>query len=141
MNSPLRRILPAMLFLSALSSLGAAQDLPSYDKKLAAAGGELFRIHCATCHGAGGKGDGATASQLHFVPPDLTRLGQRYRDGFSFEKTRRIVDGRNPLKGHGGPEMPVWGDVFKTAEAGFAEGQAGKKITSLVNYLASIQER
>jgi mono/diheme cytochrome c family protein len=140
MNQRFRRISPGVLCL-ALAGFARAQDLPAFDKKLAAAGKELFRTHCATCHGPAGKGDGPSAANLHVVPPDLSRLGQRSRDGFSFDKIRRIIDGRDPVKGHGGPEMPVWGDALKTPEAGYSEREAAKKITSLANYLASIQER
>jgi mono/diheme cytochrome c family protein len=140
MNLRFRWIPPGVLCL-ALAGFARAQDLPAFDKKLAAAGKELFRTHCATCHGGAGKGDGPTVAHLHFVPPDLSRLGQRSRDGFSFDRVRRIVDGRDPIKGHGGPEMPVWGDAFKTPEGRYSDRETGKKITSLVNYLASIQER
>ena len=131
------RILSGVLCLG----VAGAQELPAFDKKLAAAGKELYRTHCATCHGPHGRGDGATATHLHFVPPDLTRLGQRSRNGFSFDQVRRMIDGRNPIKGHGGPEMPVWGDAFKAHEGSYSEREVGKKVTSLVNYLASIQQR
>ena len=42
-----------------------------------------------------------------------TRLAQRNKGRFDAEKVQRIIDGRDPVKGHGGPDMPVWGDAFK----------------------------
>ena len=37
-----------------------------------AAGSSLFATHCASCHGAGAKGDGAAAAKLKLKPSDLT---------------------------------------------------------------------
>ncbi|HWN13217.1 MAG TPA: CopD family protein, partial [Candidatus Dormibacteraeota bacterium] len=37
-----------------------------------ASGAALFRTHCATCHGAGGRGDGAGGAGLPRPPADLT---------------------------------------------------------------------
>jgi mono/diheme cytochrome c family protein len=126
---------------ASLSVWSAAQDLPRFDKARAEAGAEVFRESCAACHGQRGKGDGPLAEKLHFSPPDLTTLGQRTHGGFSFESTRRIVDGRNPLKGHGGPEMPVWGDAFRTRDEGYSEARVARKIDDVVHFLASIQAR
>lgn len=35
-------------------------------------GQRLFKLNCVSCHGAGGKGDGAAAPQLNPKPADLT---------------------------------------------------------------------
>ena len=35
-------------------------------------GGAVFAKQCASCHGAGGKGDGAVAAKLKSKPSDLT---------------------------------------------------------------------
>jgi hypothetical protein len=43
------------------------------------------------------------------------------------------------VKGHGGADMPVWGDVFKRADEGYSEKKAQQRIDSLVAYLADIQ--
>jgi hypothetical protein len=45
------------------------------------------------------------------------------------------------VRGHGGPDMPVWGDAFeKSREAGDQE-RVKSVIQSLVDYLESIQLR
>ena len=124
---------------ASLSLWSAAQDLPKFDKVQAEAGAKVFSESCAACHGERGKGDGPMSEKLQFSPPDLTTLAQRTRGGFSFEATRRIIDGRKPLKGHGGAEMPVWGDAFRTREEGYSETRAAKRINDVVNFLASIQ--
>lgn len=47
----------------------------------------------------------------------------------------------SPVSGHGGPDMPVWGDVFaQSRESQGAEGVKAR-IESLVKYLESIQEK
>jgi hypothetical protein len=28
---------------------------------------------------------------------------------------RKVIDGRQPVTGHGGKDMPVWGDAFQAA--------------------------
>jgi mono/diheme cytochrome c family protein len=102
------------------------------------AGSSLFKTYCATCHGVEARGDGPLAGQLRVRPPDLT-LFTRRNGSFDREKVRRIVDGRQPVKGHGGADMPVWGDVFKRAEEGYSEKKPLERIQQLVDYLAAIQ--
>lgn len=109
------------------------------DDTVTVAGSSLFKTYCATCHGVDAKGDGPLADQLRVRPPDLTRFGHRNGGAFDKDKVRRIIDGREPVKGHGGPDMPVWGDVFKRAEEGYNEKKAQQRIESLVAYLADIQ--
>jgi len=103
-------------------------------------GEELFYTHCGACHGAEGEGDGPLAETLNFAPPDLKRIAVRQGGTFSVDDVRRIVDGRDPLPGHGGPEMPIWGDAFKSREYKYSEAVVEEKIGLIVEYLATIQE-
>jgi mono/diheme cytochrome c family protein len=102
-------------------------------------GAYAFRTHCATCHGASGKGDGPLADGLRFQPADLTLIARRNGGSFPTEKVVRIVDGRDPLKGHGGPDMPVWGDAFRNAETSYDDKAVREKVRSVVEYLRTIQ--
>jgi mono/diheme cytochrome c family protein len=104
-------------------------------------GSLLFRSYCASCHGATAQGDGPLADQLRFRPPDLTLFAHRNGGTFDEEKVRRIVDGRKPVKGHGGPDMPAWYDSFKIAEEGYSEERVARRIQSLVKYLAAVQRK
>ena len=104
-----------------------------------ATGGAIFRTYCASCHGPEAKGDGPVAQHLRTVPPDLTKLAQRNRGKFEADKMQRIIDGRDPVKGHGGPDMPVWGDAFKQTREGYSEEQVKARIAGLVDFLESIQ--
>ena len=76
-----------------------------------------------------------------FHPPDLTQLAKRNGGDYPTKTIRRIVDGREPLKGRGGPDMPAWGDAFKNAETGFDDEQVRLKIESVVAHLERLQEQ
>lgn len=104
-------------------------------------GSYTFRTYCASCHGIDAKGDGPLADSLRFRPPDLTLIAKRSGGEFPFEDVVRIVDGRRPLKGHGGPDMPIWGDAFRNAADGYDEASAQAKIRSVVEHLKTIQAR
>lgn len=106
-----------------------------------ALGAYLFRTHCAVCHGAEAKGDGPLVERLNFLPPDLTQLARRAGGRYAADTVQRIIDGRKPVKGHGGPQMPVWGDAFKNSEYGYSEKQVKEKVRALVDYLETLQEK
>ncbi|MFZ9838842.1 MAG: c-type cytochrome [Opitutaceae bacterium] len=70
----------------------------------ARAGAELYRLHCATCHGADGKGSPAAGT------PDYT--GPRgIRTRSDAELARIITEGRSPVPPAVNP-MPPWGNVL-----------------------------
>ena len=102
-------------------------------------GGELFKTYCASCHGVSAKGDGPLAEGLRFRPSDLTRIAVRNGGQFDEAKVHRSIDGRTQVKGHGGPDMPVWGDAFKHSRDGYSEEAVKTRIQALVVYLESIQ--
>jgi mono/diheme cytochrome c family protein len=101
-------------------------------------GGQTFMTRCAVCHGIAARGDGPLADSLRVRPPDLTLLAKR-AGSYSEDTVRRIIDGRKPVKGHGGPDMPVWGDAFKAAPDGFSDASVRERIGGVVEYLRSIQ--
>jgi mono/diheme cytochrome c family protein len=100
-------------------------------------GSRLFRAHCASCHGATGRGNGPLADQLRRVPPDLTQFTRRNGGMFPNERVYRIIEGGD-ISSHGTREMPVWGDVFK---AGSTTAAVKARIDAIVRYLAGIQQR
>jgi mono/diheme cytochrome c family protein len=105
----------------------------------AVSGAYAFRTYCASCHGVDGKGDGPLTDSLRFRPPDLTLVARRHGGEFPTDKVTRIVDGRNPVKGHGGPDMPIWGDAFRNADTGYDDAAAQARIRGVVEHLKSIQ--
>jgi mono/diheme cytochrome c family protein len=125
------RVVTTLVFLGAASAAAAADPQEG--------GGSLFKTYCASCHGPEAKGDGPIAQHLRNAPPDLTRLAQRNKGKFDADKAGRIIDGREPVKGHGGPDMPVWGDAFKQSHEGYSEEKVKARIAALVEYLESVQ--
>jgi len=119
----------------------AAQPQTPAAMQQAVAGGELFRTYCAVCHGSGARGDGPLAPSMNRKPADLTEIAKRNGGVFPTELVFRTIDGKRPVRGHGGPDMPVWGDAFARSRDGGSEEKVKQMIDSLVNYLESIQAR
>jgi mono/diheme cytochrome c family protein len=103
-------------------------------------GGQLFKMHCATCHGTTGRGDGPTAAAMRKPPPDLTKFAIRNGGVFPLERLRRIIDGRE-VPSHGDREMPVWGITLRTSGDGGGYDSVEERINALIRYIQSIQER
>jgi hypothetical protein len=111
---------------------------PVHAQTPAVSGSATFSLYCATCHGPSAKGNGPMAAMLNKPPADLTRIAKRNGGTFSSELIAKIIDGRSTVKGHGGGDMPVWGDAFaKSADT----TPPAEKIARLVAYLESIQVR
>ena len=132
-------LLMAALLLAPV--LAAAQTAESSKMTQAVAGGELFRTYCAVCHGTTARGDGPLASSMTRKPADLTEIARRNGGVFPSELVFRTIDGRMPVRGHGGPDMPVWGDAFARSRDGGDPDRVKRMIQSLVDYLDSIQAR
>ena len=111
------------------------------DMKPGIAGGELFRTYCVACHGAAARGDGPLASSMTRKPADLTEIAKRNGGLFPSELVFRTIDGKKPVRGHGGPDMPVWGDAFARSGEGGDADKVRRMIQSLVDYLESMQTR
>lgn len=102
-------------------------------------GDALFKTYCGSCHGKSAKGDGPLSASLRFRPADLTLIARRNGGKFDSDKVYRTIDGRDAVKGHGGTDMPVWGDAFKRSDEGYSEKAVKARIQSIVDYLKSIQ--
>ena len=104
-------------------------------------GSDLFRNYCAVCHGTSARGDGPLADRLKKRPPDLTQFSLQSGGTFPAAMVSSIIDGRRPVPGHGGPDMPVWGDAFKEASQHYSEKSAQVRIRAVVDYLKTIQQK
>jgi mono/diheme cytochrome c family protein len=125
-------ILPWAIPVSAAQSPRESRPVP--------AGSGLYSNYCAVCHGTDAKGTGPLAESLKRRPADLTMIARNNMGVYDRELVRRIIDGRNPVKGHGGGDMPVWGDAFeRSVDAGPQAVEA--RLESLVAYLATLQVR
>ena len=119
----------------------ASQAQAQGQSATAATGDYLFRTYCAACHGTSAKGDGPLADSMRKRPSDLTEIAKRNKGVFPRDLVHKMIDGREPVKGHGGVDMPVWGDVFARSAGGDDPAVVQKRIESLVAYLEGIQAK
>jgi mono/diheme cytochrome c family protein len=126
-------LIDAMFVFLAVRAFGQDEVSPRV------AGSAVFKTYCAVCHGKEAKGDGPLAGSLRFTPSDLTLLAKRNGGTYPAEQVFRMIDGRKPLRGHGGPDMPVWGDAFKGTADGYSEEKVKARIDALVDFLKTIQ--
>lgn len=140
MRSTIASLATALLILSS-TALHAQEDM---DPNAGVSGEHDFNMYCASCHGEDGKGNGPKAFSLAIKPPNLTTLTARYGE-FPKDRLARMIDGRDPIPGHGEREMPVWGVWFKAESAqelGGAEGDeasVARRVDNLIDYIASLQ--
>ena len=128
-------IFTALLLAPALAS---AQEQVN---KQSTPGAEVYRTYCVACHGTAARGDGPLAATMTKKPANLTEIARRNGGVFPSDLVFRTIDGRNKVRGHGGPDMPEWGEAFaKSSEAGDVE-RVTRVIQSLVEYLESLQLR
>ena len=103
-------------------------------------GPDLFRAHCAACHGSDGKGDGPVAPTLKSKPADLTVLARNNRGVFPKQIVLKIISGDDSsLLAHGSREMPVWGPIFHQIEEDQDFGNV--RLQNLEKYLETIQQK
>jgi mono/diheme cytochrome c family protein len=123
-------VLTGALLTAEIRAAGEDQGSP-------AQGSYLFKTYCASCHGTSARGDGPLAENLRRPPANLTEIAKRNNPR---DLVYRIIDGRQKVPGHGGPDMPVWGDAFmRTADA--TEASVQQRIQVLVDYLETLQAR
>ena len=100
-------------------------------------GKDSFNAYCASCHGAGGHGDGPLASALRAKPADLTMLARRNHDVFPRDRVRADLSGAGrTVASHGPTEMPIWASLFRVFEP---DALVRVRIENLVDYLETLQ--
>ena len=102
-------------------------------------GSQLFRSHCASCHGTDARGNGPLAEHLRNVPPDLTQFTEAQwrnvptRADTTHHRRTRCTRPRGP--GYAGLGRGLQGGGGSNAAAVKA------RIEAVVRYLEGIQER
>ena len=120
----------------------AASALPALAQD-AEKGAQLYRAHCATCHGIEATGQGPMAGALVIKPADLSTLAARNGGEFPVERVIKRIDGRDPLVSHGSP-MPVFGRFFEGRDVTVKtpDGQpvmTSRPVADLLAYLETLQ--
>jgi len=101
-------------------------------------GEELYKQHCAVCHGSDLKGSGPAPDPFR-APPDLTTLARRHGGKFPDGYVSDVLRNGVVMPAHGPAEMPIWGSEFAADRAGTA--QAALRIRNLTDYIKSLQEK
>ena len=102
-------------------------------------GPDLFRAHCAPCHGADGKGNGPVAPALKDPLPDLTTVAQRNGGIYPQERISKIISGDEVVIAHGSRDMPIWGLIFHQIENDRDYGNV--RLRNVTEYVKSIQQK
>jgi mono/diheme cytochrome c family protein len=105
-------------------------------------GADLFRAHCAACHGSEGKGDGPAGLALKKKVPDLTLLAKNNKGQFPSAYVRRTITGEGVVEwaiSLGSREMPIWGPIFHQIESDLDWGNV--RLVNLTKYVESIQQK
>ena len=90
-------------------------------------------------HGRDAKGSGPLGKMLKVKIPDLTLVYKKNKGVFPIGVVVDIVEGDYPIEAHGGREMPLWGDAFRSE--GGTNRDARGRILGIVLYLHSIQAK
>jgi mono/diheme cytochrome c family protein len=107
-----------------------------------------FQKNCASCHGAGGKGDGPLVEFLKQTPSDLTTLSKNNGGVYPQDKVYEWIRDPMRVRAHGTTEMPIWGDRYsmeiieKYGPDYYGPGSSvQQRILELVFYLGTIQQK
>jgi hypothetical protein len=131
-------VLAGSVWFAAAQSRRQVANGPAMPTK-ADAGVEIYKGHCAACHGWDGKGHGPAAEALKAPPTDLTLLKRKNRGDFPTATVELAIDGAAPITAHGNHDLPVWGRVFQPTQQG-NEALARLRVANVVKYLESIQQ-
>ena len=124
--------------VTSASFLPAARAQTKPDPQAVAKGSIVYARYCVSCHGKTGRGDGPVARDLKVAVPDLTTLAARSSGRYPSDRVQRVIESGEPLRGHGTPDMPAWGDTFKRTE-GIEASTPKEAIRNLTQYLWSLQ--
>lgn len=103
-----------------------------------------YQQFCASCHGAGGRGDGPLAASLKTAPPDLTLVARRAGGTFPATGVMSVIDGYTRGQ-HGGGPMPEFGVVLEGRNVLYDDGTGQpvpvpERLLALATYLETLQQ-
>lgn len=102
-------------------------------------GPDLFRAHCAPCHGGDAKGQGPVAPALKEPLPDLTTLATRNGGIYPEERVRQMIVGDDVVIAHGSRDMPIWGPIFHQVQNDRDYGYV--RLQNVTEYLRTLQAK
>ena len=141
---PGKTALLILILLAATVMAQQATDKPTIkmvpaDNISPASGQEMYQSYCASCHGAGGNGNGPAAKALKSAPANLTMLAKSNGGAFPAGRFRAVLSGKATIAAHGSPEMPLWGNIFRRMSHSH-DGEVQQRVFNLSNYVQSLQQ-
>jgi mono/diheme cytochrome c family protein len=127
------RLLLTLAAIFATTVIAEAGDAPP--------GRHVYVQYCGACHGPNGHGDGIAGSFMTVKPSDLTKIAERHGGRFEVMRVLRYIDGTEEVRAHGDPDMPVWGEIFRSQAAWdqTRRAEVRGKLLLITEYLQSIQ--
>jgi mono/diheme cytochrome c family protein len=139
----IRNVVVVCVLFGSIISLQAAQQEQVKKVPVASSnspsGAELYKEHCAVCHGNDLKGVGPVPPPYR-VPPDLTKLARRHGGKFPDGYVTDVLRNGVIMPAHGPAQMPAWGTDFREMD-GLDTTQVNFRISKLRNYIKSRQTR
>jgi mono/diheme cytochrome c family protein len=134
MRPKVAMLLVLALLLAAASVCAGEADDPSK---------ALYLRYCGACHGPDGKGDGIAGTFMRPKPTDLTQFARKSGGQFPTFHVMQVIDGRDTVRAHGDPDMPVWGEIFQERSNWdmTRRAEVRGKVLVLTDYIRSIQEK
>jgi len=134
----------AMLLLGAVAAVGQQAAQPKIEKTSApytspASGKLMFNTYCASCHGAGAKGNGPAAAAVKGGVPDLTMLAKSHGGKYPMH-VYEVIKGDTLVPAHGSVDMPVWGPVLTRVSEG-SNAELQQRLNNLTAYIGSLQQK
>jgi mono/diheme cytochrome c family protein len=108
-----------------------------------------YMRNCVSCHGKSGSGDGPFAEFLKHGVPALNTIQKNNGGVFPFDRIHKMIDGRGAVKGHGGSEMPIWGDQYRAESVKthgpffgdwYSEDIINARILALIEHISTLQK-
>jgi mono/diheme cytochrome c family protein len=125
-------------YLESIQSLGPPSAHSAAEASLS--GAQIYKQHCAACHGNDLKGNGPAPPPFKDRTPDLTTLAQRHEGKFPDAYVADVLHNGIAISAHGPAEMPIWGPTFKESEQ-LSSAQIDDRIAKLSAYIKSMQVR
>ena len=106
---------------------------------------EAYLADCARCHGADGKGYVAAMREVPgYKSVGLTQLSKENQGQFPRQMVYDTIEGRKRFPAHFIGDMPTWGLRYREDDEKLgpeAKARVKRRISALVDYIESIQEK
>ena len=126
----------ALLGASALT-VGAQEAMGPGGRVITGKG--QYGLHCAQCHGRGGKGDGPMSGAMKTPPADLTMLAKNNGGTFPTDKVIESIRSNSSIPAHAALAAQLRSSTDSGFGANFTPQQIQQKVKLIADYLKTLQ--